>query len=77
MANLGICRKCPDCWVFSPAVVDSSDVKLKMTFVNCELEVGPIGWTEDVPAGCPYVLEHKLTEDAMADLDDKEDEDDS
>ena len=77
MANLGICRRCSDCRALSPAVVDEKDVKLKLTFVDCGLSTGgPVGWDDAVPEGCPYVLEHKLTEDAVADLD-KEDEDEA
>lgn len=29
----------------------------------------PLGWDSDVPEGCPYVLEHKMTEEAIEDLD--------
>lgn len=77
MANLGICRKCSNCREFSPAVVDDRDVKLKLTFVDCGLvSGGVIAWDDEVPEACPYMLEHKLTEDDMADFD-KEDEDDA
>jgi hypothetical protein len=75
MANLGICRKCSNCRSFSPAVVNDRDVKIQLTFIECGLSVGePMGWDDEIPDGCPYMLEHKLTEDAVSDFD-KEDDD--
>lgn len=70
MVNLGICRKCPKCATFSPAYVDDEGRKTKRSSVECALlNDVPLGWDSDVPEGCPYVLEHKMTEEAIEDLD--------
>jgi len=77
MVNLGICRRCPKCAVFSPAHVDDVGEKTTRSYVECLLGGAEmLGWDSELPDGCPYVLEHRLTDEALADLDEDEEEDD-
>ena len=70
MLNLGICRKCPSCQSLSPALVGEDGVEVRMSSVDCSLSPtgSCLGWRSEVPDGCPYILEHKMTEEAVADL---------
>lgn len=68
MLNLGICRKCPNCKSFSPALVGENGLKVRRSFVDCLLASGGLGWHSEVPEGCPYILEHKMTEEMAEDL---------
>jgi hypothetical protein len=81
MLNLGICRKCQRCSVFRPALVDGDGNTVRRTYVECQLAQPELmGWDGSPPDGCPYVLEHKLSEEAVSELEeeeaDEEDEDD-
>ena len=79
MANLGICstRKCPRCSSFRPAMVDEEGNMCRRSYVECDLaRHGTLGWKSKVPDGCPYLLEHKLSEDSVAEMDTEEDEED-
>lgn len=72
MVNLGICRKCPKCTEFSPAIVIEDGTKTKLSYVECALTAACLGWDGEVPEGCPFVLEQKLTEESVEDLDGEE-----
>ena len=58
--------------MFSPAYVDEAGQKTKKSWVECDLlgETEMLGFDAPLPDGCPYVLEHKLTEEALDDLED-------
>jgi len=75
MLNLGICRTCPRCEAFRPAMLDEAGNKVRKSFVECGLadDETMLGWGSEVPEGCPYVLEHKLSEEAVSGLEDDDD----
>lgn len=68
MLNLGICRRCPNCKSLSPALVGEDGLEVRRSCVDCCKASGGLGWLSNVPDGCPYVLEHKMTEEAVEDL---------
>jgi hypothetical protein len=71
VANLGICRKCKKCNLIDAALVDVSGKKEADTQVWCDLSDPYIGWDSEVPEDCPFLMEHLLTKDAVADLADE------
>jgi len=74
MLNLGICRKCPNCKSFNPAMIRDDGSEVRASFVDCTLVSMAVGWRSEIPEGCPYILEHKMTEDAVEDLGCEEEE---
>jgi hypothetical protein len=59
-------------------MVGEDGVEVRTSGADCAL-VGAsfIGWRSEVPEGCPYVLEHKMTEEAVADFGMEGEEDDA
>lgn len=76
MVNLGICRKCQHCAVFSPAHINEEGTKTRHSFVECSFgaikEV--LEWKSSLPNECPYVLEQTITEESLFDLGEEEDD---
>lgn len=62
--------------MFSPACIDDTGKMTKHSWVECSLvEPGvSLGWNSDVPDKCPYILEHKMTEEAIEELGEPEPE---
>lgn len=71
MANLGICRKCDKCDRLYRGKLARDGQKLSSAQVWCTLNGGvpsAMEWDTEVPEGCPYMMEHLVTKDAVADL---------
>ena len=63
MLNLNICAKCPN-GAYSPSRVDHDGKMTKAPYVDCDLpDGGCLDCDSELPKGCLYVLEQKLTED--------------
>jgi len=63
MVNLHICAKCL-LGKYDPSRTGEDGVLIEAPSVNCELETGfLLLFDSELPVGCPFVLEHKLTED--------------
>ena len=67
MANLGICRKCQYCTEFLPALMDENSEKWSPSCVDCAIGEY-VEWDSDVPDGCPFRLEHLMSQDSVDDL---------
>jgi len=68
MVNPGICRRCTHCQDVSECLRDDRGL-IRIVSVDCALEPGGIvvGHTP-IPEDCPYLLEHKLTEEHTEDM---------
>lgn len=49
-------------------MIGDDGLEVRKSFVDCSLSSGGLGWNSGVPEGCPYILEHKMTEEAVEDL---------
>ena len=49
-------------------MVGDDGLEVRKSFVDCSLVCCGLDWRSSVPDGCPYVLEHKMTEEAVEDL---------
>ena len=62
MVNLNICIKCSHCVKYSRSKLDGDGRLERGPLVDCDLD-GVLFYSSNVPQGCPYALEQKLTED--------------
>ena len=67
MIDFGLCRNCGNCGEWEPGqATETGDVGVRPS-VRCELTGDVLLMNSDVPADCPYSLEHKLiTQDVPA-----------
>jgi hypothetical protein len=61
MLNLNICARCPR-GEYSPSRVSREGEMTGAPSVECEVEGGLLLCDSEIPSGCPYILEQKLTE---------------
>ena len=61
MVNPAICRKCPHCGGVEEPIRDEGRLVAEC-MIECEFEAVLLVGNEP-PVECPYVLEHKLTEE--------------
>lgn len=77
MVNPAICRKCPNCSGVEGPIRDEDDSLIATTMIHCGVLPdihADSGFTRtllvdsEVPSECPYLLEHKLTEEHSSEL---------
>jgi hypothetical protein len=63
MINLGICRKCPSGKV-TPSQFDKERGRVvSLASVDCKVRGSELMGDSEIPDDCPYILEHKMTQD--------------
>ena len=62
MLNINICAKCPH-GEYHPSFFDDEGRMTRAPWADCALAVGELSYGDEVPDGCPYVLEHALTQE--------------
>jgi hypothetical protein len=68
MINLGICRRCEHCKDISEGEADESGNPLTYSQAWCQLVGLHVDFSSDVPADCPFAMEHAMTEGKIGDL---------
>jgi len=64
MIDFTLCKKCKNCLELSPSEFNDRGEFVVLSSVECEIG-GLLLMKSEVPEGCPFVLEHLMSQDKL------------